>query len=81
MWYVYFLQSKVKKFLYIGYSGNLTKRMTQHAQGKVQSTERFRPLELICYIVLPTQKQAINLEKYFKTGSGRAILKKRILQI
>ena len=31
------------------------------------------------YVAVRDKKKAVALEKYFKTGSGRAILEKRIL--
>jgi len=34
---------------------------------------------MISYIAVPSEKQARTLEQYFKTGSGRSILKVRIL--
>jgi len=47
----------------------------------VQSTKSYRPLEVITYIAVDTEARARKLEKYFKTGSGKAILKKRILDV
>ena len=35
--------------------------------------------EIVAYIAVQTEDQARQLEKYFKTGSGKAILRKRIL--
>ena len=34
---------------------------------------------LVAYVAVPTERKARKLEKYFKTGSGKAVLKKRIL--
>jgi hypothetical protein len=36
-------------------------------------------LKLAGYIAVPNSQKARELEKYFKAGSGKAILKKRIL--
>jgi hypothetical protein len=33
----------------------------------------------VAYVAVPTVRKAKELEKYFKTGSGKAVLKKRIL--
>ncbi len=79
MWYVYFLENKRKSFFYTGSTNSLTRRLSQHQNGYVISTKRFLPLELIGYIALPTEKQARELEQYFKTGSGKTVLRKRIL--
>ena len=80
MYYVYFLENKAKNYLYVGSTANLKKRIVEHNNGKNQSTKSYIPLILSAYISVPTEKQARSLEKYLKTGSGKAILKKRILQ-
>ena len=54
-------------------------RINEHKNGKVNATKHLLPIKLLAYIVVPSERQARELEKYFKTGSGRAILKKRIL--
>lgn len=78
-WFVYILVNKTKGFIYIGSTNHLNRRLSEHNAGLVQSTKAFRPLELATYIALDSEKKARGLEKYFKTGSGKAILKKRIL--
>lgn len=80
MYYVYFLENKEKNYLYVGSTANLRKRFVEHNNGKNQLTKSYIPLMLSAYIAVTTEIQARNLEKYFKTGSGKAILKKRILQ-
>ena len=80
MYYVYCIENIAKEFLYIGSTKNLKKRIEEHNNGNNQSTKSFRPLMLSVYLAVPTENQARNLEKYLKTGSGKAILKKRILQ-
>jgi putative endonuclease len=78
-WFVDDLKSLTKEFTYIGSTNNLQRRLSQHNSGYVQSTKHFRPFEMIAYIAVRTEKKAREVEKYSKTGSGRAILKKRIL--
>lgn len=78
--YVYCLENNDKNYIYIGSTNELKRRLTEHTEGKVQSTKAYLPLTLTVYIAVQTGKQARKLEKYFKTGSGKAILKKRILQ-
>ena len=79
MWFVYFLQSVNHVFLYIGHTSDLEKRLREHNDGLNQSTKHYRPFELVGYVAVTTEANAIALEKYFKTGSGKAILKKRII--
>jgi len=79
MWYVYFIRSKVINFLYIGSTNNINRRIFEHNSGLSQSTKAYLPFELVGYIAVKTKKHARKLEEYFKTGSGKAVLKKRIL--
>lgn len=79
MWYVYILNSKKQDWHYIGYSSDLRDRVQQHNKGRVQSTKHYAPFELKAYVAVQTEQKARELEKYFKTGSGRAVLNNRIL--
>ncbi len=79
MWFVYFLVSEINNDIYVGSTNNLTIRKQQHNNGDVLSTKSLRPWKLKAYLVVGNEKKARALEKYFKTGSGKAILKKRIL--
>ena len=79
MWYVYILKSKRKDWRYIGSTGNLRKRFKSHNAGENQATKPYAPFTLEAYIAVRTEQKARDLEKYFKTGSGNAVLKKRIL--
>ncbi len=78
-WFVYFLKSGKKDWIYVGMANDVYKRFAEHEEGLVQSTKAYRPLKLAGYIAVPSSKKARELEKYFKAGSGKAILKKRIL--
>ena len=79
MWYVYILKSSKDKNLYIGSTDNIRRRFTEHNSGKVDSTKGRVPFGLEAYIAVKGKTRAIELEQYFKTGSGRALLQKRIL--
>ncbi|MBO6523492.1 MAG: GIY-YIG nuclease family protein [Balneolaceae bacterium] len=79
MWYVYFLKNEEKDWVYTGSTNDLRRRVSQHSRGQVQSTKHYIPLKLESYIAVQTEQKAGELEKYFKTGSGHAFLKKRIL--
>ena len=79
MWYVYILRSKNSRFIYIGSTNDLQRRLREHNEGLSQSTKHFRPFEIEAFIAVKTENKAGELERYFKTGSGKAILKKRIL--
>ena len=79
MYYVYILRSKKKDWQYIGSTANLSERVKDHNEGNNQSTKHYAPFELAAFVAVQTEKKARELEKYFKTGSGRAVLNKRFL--
>ncbi|MGD9142302.1 MAG: GIY-YIG nuclease family protein [Dehalococcoidia bacterium] len=79
MWYVYILRSTRDNNLYIGSTDNVSRRISEHNLQKVDSTKNRVPLELEAYVAVKNKSRAIELEKYLKTGSGRALLNKRIL--
>lgn len=78
MWYVYFLELN-NKHIYVGSTDDLKRRISSHDSGHVQSTKGFLPVKLKSYVAVETEAKARELEKYFKTGSGKAIAKKRLL--
>jgi predicted GIY-YIG superfamily endonuclease len=78
MYYVYFLELSNNN-IYVGFSNNLKQRFKAHNDGKVPATTSFLPVKLKSYIAVETKEKAIALEKYFKTGSGKAVALKRFL--
>jgi putative endonuclease len=78
MWYVYFLELS-NNDIYVGSTNDLKRRKNSHDNGKVISTQPFRPMTLKSYIAVETEIRARELEKYFKSGSGKAVAKKRFL--
>lgn len=76
--YVYVLQSIQHEELYVGYTGNLIKRVKEHNQGKNQSTKRYLPWKLIYYEACLIIEDAKRRERYFKTSQGRRLLKRRL---
>ena len=77
MFYVYILKC-CNDDLYIGSTNNLKLRIMQHRKGETKSLKN-KKFILESYIAVKTEKKARELERYLKTGSGRAIIKKRIL--
>jgi predicted GIY-YIG superfamily endonuclease len=76
MHYVYILECKKDNGFYIGCTVDLKLRMERHKMGKVDATRNRRPLELLCYFAFKNKYQGFNFEKYLKSGSGRAFLKR-----
>jgi len=78
MYYVYFLELS-NLDIYVGYSHDLRQRIKAHNDGKVSATAKFLPVKLKSYVAVETKETALSLEKYFKTGSGKAVALKRFL--
>ena len=78
MYYVYILQSKKKKSLFIGYTHDLKKRLEEHNNGKNISTAPRRPFTLIYCEACLSEDDAIQREKYLKATVGRRYLAKRL---
>ena len=76
--YTYVLESKIKKKLYIGYTGDLIKRVKEHNLGLNQSTKPYKPWKLIYYEASLDQEDAKRREKYLKTSQGGRLLKRRL---
>ena len=49
MEYVYILQSQTDNNFYVGWTNNLKERLKEHNDGKVFSTRRRKPFNLIYY--------------------------------
>lgn len=77
MYYVYSL--KCKDGYYVGCTNDLKDRLERHKKGKVQATENRLPVELNCYFVFQNKYTAYNFEKYLKSGSGRAFMKRHFI--
>ncbi len=73
---VYILRSKRDKGLYIGYSTDVKKRLVEHQRGRVPATKNRKPLELIYCELYKNKKDAMQREKFFKSGWGRNYVKK-----
>lgn len=75
MWYVYILFCSDTK-TYIGCTSDLGDRKTRHDKGYVPATAKRLPVSLIAYFAFTNKYSAFSFEKYLKSGSGRAFLKK-----
>jgi predicted GIY-YIG superfamily endonuclease len=78
MWYVYFLEL-ANGDIYVGSTNDLKRRVGSHRAGQVVSTKAHLPIALRSYIAVETEPLARALERYFKSGSGKAFASKRFL--
>ena len=81
-YYVYILKSKSnKERIYIGYTGDLNKRIEEHSNPDASSyTRQYAPWELETYTVFKDKQLAQQYEIYLKSQSGRAFLRKRLIK-
>lgn len=80
MFYTYILRNYQSGRYYIGYTTDLKNRIKEHRSGKVQSTKSDLHYELEWYCAFKTEKQALLFERYLKSGSGIAFMKKRFFK-
>jgi putative endonuclease len=78
MHFVYLLLSSVDKKFYIGLSTDIDKRLSDHNHGRVKSTKERRPLELLYYEAYLDKRDAVQREKFLKSGSGHKFLRKQL---
>jgi putative endonuclease len=78
MWYVYILKMADGEY-YVGSTNDLKRRMEEHTKGREISTKWRLPATLEAYVAVKSEGTARRLEKYLKTSSGKATLRKRIL--
>jgi putative endonuclease len=79
MFYVYIIKSKLDNKIYIGYTNDLKRRLTEHNKKESQSTKNRTPFELIYYEAYKSSSDAKyrehNLKRFAQSYSQ---LKRRI---
>ena len=80
MFYVYFLRLS-NKDVYKGSTGDLKRRILEHARGRVESTKNYLPAELIGYEAYRLKSDAERRENFLKTTEGGRLLKQQYKSI
>ena len=70
MYWVYFLYSESAESVYVGCTGNLNKRLKEHQNGLVESTENRRPLILFYNEEYSSLSLARRRERFLKSLYG-----------
>jgi putative endonuclease len=81
MKYVYILQSlQDAEHFHTGITDELDSRLATHTHnsGDVTHTARYRPWRIKTYVAFSDEKRATAFERYLKSGSGRAFIKKHL---
>ena len=77
--YVYILQSESDpRHFYTGRTDDLRERLIRHNSGKVPHTAKWKPWQIKTYIAFSDSGRAVAFERYLKSASGRAFLKKHL---
>ena len=66
---------------YFGSTEDIANRLVFHNSGKVVSTKHGMPWTLKWYGSFENRNEAIDFERYLKTGSGRAFAYKRLIPL
>ncbi len=78
-YYVYILQSDNEpENFYTGFTERLGARLKSHNSGQVPHTSKHRPWHIKTAIAFTDRDQALALEAYLKSPSGRGFAKKRL---
>ena len=77
-YYVYLLKCQNGE-PYTGCTDNLKERIERHQKGYVPATKDRLSVKLISYFAFSNKYTAFSFEKYLKSGSGRAFIKKHKL--
>ena len=78
MHYTYVLRSGQDEGFYTGCTSDLRERYRAHAIGRVRSTSRRRPLELVYYEACLSRDDAFRRERFLKSGKGKPYLRTRL---
>ena len=81
MYYVYILYNRDREFRYVGLTKDLEKRLKEHKAGLSPVTKGYLPIRLVWYAVFSDKSIAARFERYLKSGSGRAFVKRHILLV
>ena len=66
----------MNKIIYVGYTNDLRERLKKHNLGEVFSTKPYIPLKLIYYEGHLEKEDALEREKFLKSGWGKNYIKR-----
>lgn len=78
MFHVYILQSEIDASFYIGYTGNLERRIDQHNTGQSAYTSRKIPWKLVYVEEYATKTEALQRERFLKAQKNKVFYQKLI---
>ena len=76
MYYVYVICSLTRKYIYVGITNNVERRVSEHQSGINKTTRAYIPYKVVLTEEFNTRVAAREREKYLKSGVGKEFLKK-----
>jgi len=76
-YFTYVLKSKTDGKFYTGFTKDIDNRLNEHNSGRVSSTKKRIPFELVYFEFCLTINDAIHREKYLKTTYGKRYIRNR----
>ena len=73
--FLYILKSQIENKSYVGITNNLERRLLEHNSGKSFYTKRYLPWEVIYKENCDNLVSARKREKYFKSCTGRKMMR------
>ena len=77
--YLYIIRSICNGDLYVGICKDVARRVKEHNAGKNRYTKGLRPWTLAFTETFPSWETARKKEKYYKSGSGKEELKRKLV--
>jgi putative endonuclease len=81
MFYTYILRSLKDKHLYVGYTTDVQKRISEHNSGLTKSTKSRLQFELLFFEEFQSRGEAMIRERFFKTGKGKEYIYSKLLEL
>ena len=78
MYFVYILQSLKNGRYYVGYTGNLEKRLAEHNSGKTKGNKYLAPFDLVYKETFISETEARKREYYIKSQKSKRFIEKLI---
>ena len=74
-YYVYAISSTTRKYIYVGLTNNLIRRISDHNKGYNRTTKPYSPFRTIYTEEFNSRTEARIKEKYLKSGCGKEFLR------
>ncbi len=74
-YFVYVISSQFRKYIYVGLTADLERRLAEHFDGKERTTKPYRPYKILFTETFGTRVEARMREKYLKSGKGKEWIK------